>query len=63
MLHFWHISCDLVAHFADPYFYLSSGWVLVLQISDQIPGSFHYDSELWTNNDTLNAQYTNNVRR
>ena len=31
----------------------------MLQISDQIPGSFHYDSELWTNNDTLNAQYTN----
>ena len=36
----------------------SSGWVLVLQISSDVPGSFFYDSDLWTNNATLNPSYT-----
>jgi endonuclease I len=35
-----------------------SGWVLVLQIADNISGSFQYDSELWTNYETLNSEYT-----
>ena len=36
-----------------------SGWVLVLQISQNRSGLFHYDSDLWTNDDILNAEYTN----
>ena len=33
-------------------------WALVLQISSALPGSFYYDSPLWSNDETLNAQYT-----
>ena len=36
-----------------------SGWVLVLQISGNKSGPFAYDSDLWTNNETLNPQHTN----
>ena len=36
----------------------NSGWVLVLQIADNISGPFQYDSELWTNHETLNSEYT-----
>jgi hypothetical protein len=36
-----------------------SGWILVLQISKNLSSPFTYDSELWRNDDTLNAQYTN----
>ena len=35
-----------------------SGWVLVLQISNNISGPFQYDSELWANDVTLNSEYT-----
>ena len=36
-----------------------SGWVVVLQISQNRSGPFHYASDLWTNDETLNAEYTN----
>ena len=43
---------------AGKYSKYSPKWALVLQISSALPGSFYYDSPLWSNDETLNAQYT-----
>ena len=50
------ISCGCAA--CEPEKFKPPAHVLVLQISTSQPGSFYYDSALWSNDETLNAQHT-----